>query len=109
MGGARATHKVPGLSAETYCKDKLAAYTAAGVANSVPFIIETGGRMADKTRSFIDDVLCDPDEPNDAKLAHQLYRVICRALLEQNAYCMHQLAQQLPQPDLAAVAPGDAA
>ena len=65
--------------------------------------------MADKTRSFIDDVLCDPDEPNDAKLAHQLYRVICRALLEQNAYCMHQLAQQLPQPDLAAVAPGDAA
>ena len=107
--GARATHKVPGLSAETYCKDKLAAYTAAGVANSVPFIIETGGRMADKTRSFIDDVLCDPDEPNDAKLAHQLYRVICRALLEQNAYCMHQLAQQLPQPDLAAVAPGDAA
>ena len=65
----------------------------------MPFIVETGGRINDKGRKFIDQIAGDDEEPANRGLGRLIYRTVADTIVRHQAYMMAQLAKELrPSP-----------
>ena len=67
---SRKSHLIPGVAASYYYATKRKKYR--DVRHFIPFIIETGGRLHDRARDFIDDIVDEEgDEEGEAEASTQ--------------------------------------
>jgi len=73
---AHRTHLKPGAGAKAYEAQKVSKYRQ--VHQFVPFIIETGGRIADTARDFIDNTLLPGASQENKRARSKLYKgIVC--------------------------------
>ena len=85
---------IPGVAAKQYHALKLRKYSKLGLDPNtiVPFIIETGGRLHDVARDFVDDIVGD-----DHASRRQIFKAISDSLHHQQAYMMATWAKEIRQ------------
>ena len=89
----RGSHKIPGIAAKQYHATKLKKY-ADSPTHFVPFIIETGGRLHDVARDFIDDIV---DEKVDGQrgMKTRIFKGIADALHFSQSYMLAAHIEEL--------------
>ena len=96
---AAGAHRRPGAAAKAYCTAKMAKYS--DQPNFIPFIVETGGRINDEARAWVEQ-LCDAQEaPEDRGHQSAVFRDVSRALVKQQGYMPAQIVEEIRAPDRA--------
>ena len=102
MVSAHKTLRRPGAAASAYTKRKESSYRLLALNHQngqnpftfVPFIVETGGRLNDEGRDFIDKIV-DEAEPANKGLRKHMFKTIGDTLCRHHAYMLSRLAVEL--------------
>jgi hypothetical protein len=91
--------KTPGTAAKAYEDVKLKKYE--DVANFIPFIVETGGRINDLGCNFVQNLFNLQDAPGDREHHGRLFRDVSRSLALQQGFMLARITDEIRAPDLA--------
>ena len=103
---AAGAHEKPGTAAKAYYTTKMHKYS--DQPNFIPFIVETGGRINDEARAWVEQLFDAQEEPADRGHKVKVFRDVSRVLVKIQGYMMAQIVEEIRAPDRA-VEQGDGA